>query len=194
METTTQKIPDCLIYEMVNDIPVYYQGYKDYISGNKKLDEIMGSSYIQGVIATELVIMLGKLIDTDNYRIISNEIGLRFEKNSWRAADIAIYKKSVLKGIPLNNKYLEVAPQVVIEIDTKANIEEASSPFGYYHEKTEQLLAFGVAKVIWIFTDSKRVLMTEKSNNWQIFKWSDDIDVFDDISFNIEQLIADYKG
>ena len=127
------------------------------------------------------------------YRLISNEIGLKFSTKSWRAADIAIYDINTLRQIPLNNKYLEVPPDVVIEIDTKADLETLKNPLGYYQEKTDQLLEFGVKKVIWIFTETQKVLVAEGQDTWQIYNWKNDIQIIEKIKVNISEIIDDLK-
>jgi hypothetical protein len=57
-ESTVQSIPKSLIYEMVDGKPIYYRGYQEYLSGEKQLEELIGSSHIQSFIVTRLVIML----------------------------------------------------------------------------------------------------------------------------------------
>lgn len=52
MKASTQTIPDILIYEMDDGQPIYYRGYKDYLKNKKQLEQIMGSSYLQGVLIT----------------------------------------------------------------------------------------------------------------------------------------------
>lgn len=189
MSIAVQNIPEILIYEMVNGKPIYYKDYREYLDGKKQIEELMGSSYLQSLIGTELVILLSQLLDMRKYRIMSNEIGLKFAKKSWRAADLAIYEKASLKNVPLDNKYLEVAPEIVIEIDTKANLEEVKNPLGYYQEKTDQLLNFGVKKVVWIFTDTKKIMIAENIDDWQITSWRLDIEIVDGVNVNIAELI-----
>ncbi|NJL59694.1 MAG: Uma2 family endonuclease [Desulfobacteraceae bacterium] len=155
-----KKIPECLIYEMADDLPIYYRGYEEVIKGRKQTEEIMGSSFIQSLIISRLFrFLIGEL--PEMYEILTNEIGLWFSKNSWRAADIAIYPKEKLKGIPLHNKYLDIPPKVVIEVDTKADLDKFTASADYYHKKTDALLMFGVEKIIWIFTDSRKVMIAE---------------------------------
>jgi len=189
MSIAVQNIPEILIYEMVNGKPIYYKDYREYLDGKKQIEELMGSSYLQSLIGTELVILLSQLLDMRKYRIMSNEIGLKFAKKSWRAADLAIYEKASLKDVPLDNKYLEVAPEIVIEIDTKANLEEVKNPLGYYQEKTDQLLNFGVRKVVWIFTDTKKIMIAENIDDWQITSWRLDIEIVDGVNVNIADII-----
>ena len=190
MSISVQNIPKELIYEMVDGQPIYYKGYQDYLSGKKQLDEIMGSSYIQSLIITKLVILLGTNL-AKKYRVLTNEIGLQFSKNSWRAADIVIMEKERLKQLKNKHKYLELAPKVVLEIDTKASIEEVSDALGYYHKKTDELIAFGVEKVLWIFTDSQKVLIAEKDKHWEIIGWEEDFIILDDIYVNVESLVRE---
>lgn len=116
METTVQSIPESLIYEMVDGTPIYYKGYKEYLNGTKQWDEIMGSSKLQARLSAELIFLL-KTFLSDAYLVFSNELGLQFSKGSWRAADIAMIKANKVKQ--LDDKYLNVAPELVIEIDTK---------------------------------------------------------------------------
>ena len=189
MESTVKTIPKALIYEMVDGKPIYYKGYKDYLSGDKQIDELMGSSYLQALIGTQLIIILSRLIDLKKYQLISNGVGLKFGKKSWRAADLAIYEKESLKDVPKVNKYLEIPPKIVIEIDTKADLEDIQDPLGYYHEKTDQLLNFGVSKVVWIFTDTQKIMIARQGEDWQISDWNKNISIMEGIEVNIVRII-----
>lgn len=189
MKSTVQKIPESLIYEKVGGRAIYYKGYKEYLEGNKQIDELMGSSYLQSLIITKLVYFLMSNLN-DKYLVLTNEIGLQFKDKGWRAADIAIIETQKLKGVAKTNKYLNIAPKIVIEIDTKAALEEAKDSFGYFHKKTDELLEFGVEKVIWIFTDSEKVMISVKNENWQILNWSKDVNIIDNLNVNLKELIA----
>jgi Uma2 family endonuclease len=189
MAAAVQNIPKSLIYEMVNGKPIYYKGYQDYLSGEKKVEAIMPSSYLQAILVTELVIWLSKHLDTQQYQLISSEVGLQFSKKSWRAADIAIYEKTQLKNTAKQNKYLTIPPRVVIEVDTKAALEDVANPLNYYQEKTNELLEFGVESVIWIFTDTQKVLIANAGKDWSIINWSKDFILFEEVSLNIQKII-----
>ena len=104
MKSSIQEIPSSLIYEMVNGKAIYYKGYKEYLNGHKQFEEIMGSSYLQSLIITKLVIFLGNQLSKE-YRLLTNEIGLQFSKNSWRVAGIAIVEKAKLSKTDRSNKY-----------------------------------------------------------------------------------------
>jgi len=188
MKNTAQPIPESLIYEMTGGKPIYYKGYREYLKGGKQLEELMGSSYLQSLIITQLVFLLMSGL-SKKYLVLTNEIGLQFKNKGWRAADIAIVETEKLKGIKRNNKYLSVAPKIVIEIDTKAELEEVKDSLGYFHKKTDELLDFGVEKVIWIFTDSEKIMIAEKNKDWQVLNWSKDIQIIDDLNVNLQKLI-----
>src|SRR3990170_3139029 len=83
----------------------------------------------------------------NSYQIFTNELGVIHQEGSWRLLDIAIYRKKDLQDVRLENKYLKVPPEVAIEIDTKADIEQFTSAMDYVFEKTDDLLNFGVKKV-----------------------------------------------
>ncbi|MEO1516091.1 MAG: hypothetical protein AAFV95_13795, partial [Bacteroidota bacterium] len=147
MDDTIQKIPECLVYEMANGKPIYYNGYREFLKGKKQMAELTGSSKLQSLIIAEPIFSLRSFLGDDHF-VFTNELGLQFSKNSWRAADIAVIQSDKVGGV--DNKYLAVAPEIVIEIDTKAELNDLSNPMGYYQEKTDELIAFGVEKVIWI--------------------------------------------
>lgn len=189
MENAIQKISEHLIYEMVEGRPIYYKGYKEYLKGNKQLEQLMGSSKIQSFLATELVFLIRSFIGKA-YFVFSNEVGLQFSKNAWRAADIAVIKKNDIGK--MDSKYLNVPPEYVIEIDTKADLSEISNPLGYYQEKTQELLKFGVKKVVWIFTDTEKVMIAETGNKrWEIIDWDQEIEFIEGLNINIHQLLID---
>ncbi len=188
MEDIAQSIPASLIYEVVNGKPIYYKGYKDYLNGTKQLDEIMGSSYIQSLVITKLVYLLISKLDK-KYQVLTSEVELQFKEKRKRAADIAIFEKAQLKAIKDQNKYLQIPPKIIIEIDIKAALEEVQDPFSYFHKKTDELLNNGVGKVIWIFTDSRKIMISEKEEIWQIFDWSHDIAITENLVINLEKMI-----
>ena len=182
-----QAIPESLIYEMVDGKPIYYKGYKAYLSGEKPLEHIMGSSTLQSFLATKLAMLIGIFLEKD-YFILSNELGLQFSKKSWRAADIAVIKKTALPS--LDNKYLNTPPEYVIEIDTKAELSEIKDSFGYYQDKTEALLQFGVQQVVWVFTETGKVLVAKNGQkSWALSDWDQDIEIVSGLPVNIYQLL-----
>ena len=192
MNSATQTIPDTLVYEMVNGEPVYYAGYRDYLNGIKPIEEIMASSLIQSMIISRLMFLLQLNLNSE-YEVLTNEVGIQFKKKAWRAADIAIVKIADIEQAEAQNKYLAFAPEIVIEIDTKAELSDLKNPLNYYQEKTDELLAFGVKKVVWIFTETKKVMVARKGEKWEICDWTEDIEIMDGMVVNINELLKKRK-
>ncbi len=183
-------IPDSLIYEVVEEQPVYYKNYESVLKGTKSEAEIVGSSYLQSWLITQLILIIGKL--QGKYTILSNEVGLQLSPKTWRAADIAIFEKTQLQNKKIDNKYINIAPKVIIEIDTKASVETGKDAVGYIHEKTEALLGFGTEKFLWIFTESKKVMIAEKKQtDWKISGWNKKLELLPDLFVSLEELTKD---
>ena len=186
---TRKRVPKYLIYEMRKGSPIYYRDYDKVISGEKTTEEIMGSSELQSIFVSIILKWLYKQINDKKYFIALNEIGYKFAPRSWYNLDIAIIEKDKLKKI--SDKYLTIPPKVVIEIDTKADLRKFENPQDYFHRKTQDLLDSGVEKVIWIFTQDKKVWVAEKGKRWIITDWNDTIDVIDNLKLNIENLLKE---
>lgn len=188
MKSKSQNIPEYLVYEIYKGKPIHYRGYNHVLKGTKQFEEIMGSSFIQSLIISNLFYILKKDL-SEKFIPLTSEVGLKFEKNSWRSADIAIFERDILKQIANPNKYIEVPPKYVIEVDVKASSDDIKDATSYYHKKTDQLLEFGVELVVWIFTESKKVMIAKKdSSDWKTFKWDNTFSDIENISVNISEL------
>lgn len=192
MEKGVENIPRSLIYEMVEGKPIYVRGYKAFLLGQNKSGEPMGSSLLQSMIISQLLLLLHQSLKHDYY-LFTNELGVQIAKGTYRAADIAIFKKDQIRAINIDNKYVDIPPKVVIEIDTKAELEEVPDTFTYFNQKTDQLLAFGVERVIWIFTDTQKVMIAQQDQNWEILPWGQVFKVIGNVEINIAELIDKLK-
>ena len=186
---TRQRIPKVLIYEMRHGKPIYYRDYRKVAVHEKSLEEIMGSSIFQAQLIALIVIFLGKTLDLRQYVITTNELGFFYSKKSWRALDIAVFRRADIKAELHSATYVKIPPQIVIEVDTKAEVKEQGDLFGYLTEKTEDLLAAGVEKVIWILTETRKVVVAESNAPWLLAKWSDSVLVLDDLTMRIDQFL-----
>lgn len=185
---TYQQIPESLIYEMVDGQPIYYRGWQEVINNEKTIEQIMASSLLQGFLVGEIFVILHALL-RKNYILTANETGLKFDKNDWRAADIAIFPKGVITS--LYNKYANERPSIVIEVDTKADAENLAT---YYRDKTKQLHQEGIQKVIWVYTETEQIMVAEPNKHWEVFDWTETVEVVEGAGFNVGEIIKGFEG
>ena len=65
------------------------------------------------------------------------------------------------------------------------------SDFDYLHTKTQKMLDFGVEKVIWILTNSRKVIVATPKTAWLTMGWHNDIEIIDGIIFNIHNYLEE---
>ena len=187
-----QDIPKILIYEEFDGHPIYRKGYKDYVLGLKNIEEInMGTSELQWVIINiinnKLVMILPK-----GYRFGPGELGVHVGKHTNFSADIAIYRKGQLKTDLYSTKYAKIPPSVVIEVDIKADESDYfTSEEDYFHKKTERLLQWGVERVIWVFSSSRRILVADNLREWRFIAWDLPFTVIDEHEINLWDLMLE---
>jgi hypothetical protein len=181
-------IPESLIYEMIDGKPIYRKGYKQVLAGKKTVEEIMGASSLQSVVAFHLTSIIAKFINEDLYFVLINESGVNIDHKNNLANDIAIYDKTVLLPSMITTKYTNVPPKIVIEIDVQADYGDLTE-MGYIYKKTQKLLNFGVEKVIWILTSVGKITVSTKDKNWETMDWDKDVEILDNHSFNMAKYL-----
>ena len=179
-----QKIPDYLIYEIIDGQPIHYKGYREVVAGHKTFSDIMGSSKLQGFIVTYIIVHLGRLLDDSKYTLISSEAGLHLDKRNNLAGDVLIFDSAALPIEEIDEHYADVPPKVVIEVDIMADPFDME-PNNYIFKKTQKLLDFGVEKVIWITTKTKKVTVATPQADWQVKDWNKDVEILEGITLNI---------
>lgn len=179
-----RKVPEYLIYEMMDGKPIYYRGYKSVLNKNRSLDDIIGSSSLQSIIITFVARVLHTFLIEENYWIMLGGTGIYLNDKDNLTGDILICEKSRLKASDINNDYLKVPPNVAMEIDTKADLSIVTFE-EYLKLKTTKLHNFGVDKVIWIMTATRQVIVALPHQDWLIIDWNKDIGIIKDVSFNI---------
>ncbi len=202
METTLTKttpktvkhyIPDELVYEKMNGKPIYYKGYEKVINYKKEIQDIMGSSNLQTELIDVLLMFLYQNINLKTFTVKTNEVGLHLGEKNNLAADITIFEKEKLYKQKIEDKYISIPPKVIIEIDTKADLNDFDNVMDYYTQKTNKLFDFGVEKVFWILTSNKQIISAKPNESWKIIKWENKITIFDNLKFSLKQLLID-KG
>jgi hypothetical protein len=186
-----KKIPSALIYEIIDGKPIYYKGYEEVVNGTKTMEEIMGSSNLQSTIIEYLLMVLFKSIDLTKYRVLTNETGLHLSKKNNLSGDIVIYDKGILPVKSADKHYISIPPKIQIEVDIDAHLGGFGTPDDYIYTKTDKLLQFGVERVIWLMSDSKKILVATKDENWEIINWNKEVEILNGISFNIGKYLKD---
>ncbi|WKN42905.1 Uma2 family endonuclease [Tunicatimonas pelagia] len=190
-EETPVKIPEPLVYEVLDGQPIPYQGFREVLAGNKKLEDITGSSGLRSFIITNVLVrFLMRNLPEEEYDILSNEAGLHLGKNNNLATDIGIYPIGALTPDKLTNQYLDIPPQVAIEVDTKVEFSQFNSPQDYLHQKTQALLDFGTERVVWISTASKKVMTATAQEDWITHDWDKPVTLLPNVICPLAELLA----
>ncbi len=186
-----RKIPAYLVYEELGGQALPYRGYLDVLSGKKKIEQIMGSSSLQSVIIYVVGLFIGNTLNRKKYRIATNEAGLHIDAGDNLANDIAIYDKAATKT--LDDKYFNIPPKLVIEVDTKVDLSETSwnNDLEYLLAKSQKMLDFGVESVIWITTKSKKIFVISPTKNWYLANFNEDVPLIDGHVLNLGQLLTE---
>ena len=185
----SRKIKDALVYEIMDGKPIYYKGYKAVLNNTKKPDDITGSSSLQSILVTYILSVLFKMLNENHFWILTNEAGIHLDKNNNLAGDIMVFEKERLKSSDINNRYVNLPANVIVEVDTKADLTKQSFDI-YLKSKTSKLHNFGVEKVIWIFTTSKQVVVAKAGEDWLMIDWNKDIEIMPNVHFNIGEYLA----
>lgn len=183
-------IPAYLVYEEMDGEAIPYKGYREVLAGDKIPEEIMGSSSLQAVVVYVIGLLIGNSIDRKKYYIGSNESGLHLSTGNNLANDLAIFDR---ENVKLDNKYFNVAPKVVIEVDSKADLRDTSyeTEKEYFIRRSQKMLDFGVEKVVWVLIHSRKVIVSTADQDWIITDFDRDIPLLDDCVLNLAQLLAD---
>jgi len=185
-----RRIPAYLVYEEMNGEALPYKGYLDVLATTKKPEEIMGSSSLQAVFVSMIHAFIYFNLNRKKYLVATNESGLHIGLNDNFANDIAIFEK---EKITLNDKYFDVCPKVVIEVDIKVDLGETSwnSDLSYVVDKSQKMMDFGVGKLLWISTKHKKIFVIVPNENWYFVNFDQDILLLDGCTLNLAQLLAD---
>jgi Uma2 family endonuclease len=187
-----RKVPEALLYEIMDGEPIYYKGYREVMSGKKTLEEIMGASTLQFYILNYLVRLFSITFDEDLFIIATGEAGVHIDHRNNLANDLALYEDAALTPDKINKHYADIPPLLAIEIDIKADLDNPRD-YAYVQRKTKKLLDFGTEKVIWIFTETQKIMVATVDDDWRIIDWYKDIALTDLQTFNIGKYL-DKKG
>jgi Uma2 family endonuclease len=189
-----KKIPSSLIYEIMDGKPIYYKGYRDVITGTKTHGEVTWTSSLHGTILEHILRKLFNSSNEKKYRFLTNRVVIHFDNHNNFSADIAIFEAEKLPVKSADKHYATIPPKIQIEVDIDADLENFETPDAYIYAKTEKLLDFGVEKMIWVMSASKKVLVATKGENWQVINWHKDIEIIEGLSFNVGQYLTEQES
>ena len=186
-----RKVPEYLVKETIDGIPFYYPGYKSVLSKKKTKDEIMGWSGLQGLVVAYFTELLFKHLDLGRYRVIPGETGSHIGYKNNLSLDIAIFERSVLTAEKIHDRYIDVPPYCVIEIDVQAEWDDAlaMTEMSFIGLKTQKLFDFGTKKLIWVLSKSQKVIVAEPDQHWRIINWNEEIEIIEGIQFNLDAFL-----
>lgn len=180
-------IPSSLVYEVLNGRPLYYRGYREVIEKKLNPENVMGSSLLQAILVSLIHTFIMVNRDKRKYLPVTNEAGVHLDLNNNLSCDVAIFEKGTFD---ITTKYFDTVPKIVIEVDVKIDlIDFDGEEFGYVAEKTQRLFDFGVERVFWVFSKSRRVFVCVPGQDWIFTDWSNDIPVMDGCVLNIKKLL-----
>lgn len=184
------KIPDWLVYEMVDGKPIYYKNYQKLLEDfSNEHQSDMADSRTQHWLKIWLNRWLFKFLEPMGYDIGSGELGLLVGKGDWRGADVVIYREEDIK---LGPTYEDIPPEIIIEIDVKAALGNQRVE-DYIDRKNEDYHQMGVKKVIWIFTAKREIMVAEAGKNPTFHRWDEWIETIEGASFNLDELMRGKK-
>jgi hypothetical protein len=185
----TLQIPLVLLREEINGRPYYYKGYEQVLSGEKQPQEIMGSSELQAYLVALVLRRLFTLLPESEYLIQTGEPGLNLAPGDNLANDITIRRTKDSLINRDSTGYAKKPPVVVLEVDVKVDTANGSD-FDYVLTKTEKLLAFGVERVIWILTASRKIVVAAQSNPALTpHDWKQPVLLIDNCEMNLEDWV-----
>ncbi len=182
-----RKIPASLIKETIDGVPFYYKGYRSVLNRTKKLEDIMPDSGLQLFIKRFFFTLLLQKLDASKYEIFMGEVGSHLDHRNNMGLDVTVYDKKILTPDKITNKYIDVSPKIVIEIDVNVEMEDRNSNLfeEFVLRKVRKLHQFGAEKIVWIFSKSKTVIVALPDNTWKVMEWDAEIELLEGIKFNI---------
>jgi Uma2 family endonuclease len=182
------KVPSYLVKEILDDMPVFYKGYKAVLRKEKSIEDIMGASGLQIFIVRYLFRLLDRNLDDNLFYVFTGECGLHLSKGTNLSGDVLVFDKQTLTPDLIDNHYLNIPPLIDIEIDVEID-NTTFSDFDYIQRKTDNLLKFGTQKVIWILTKTQKIIVAEPNKDWLMIDWQKDVEITNGITFNVPQYL-----
>ncbi|MBO9613692.1 MAG: Uma2 family endonuclease [Dyadobacter sp.] len=186
----TETIPASLIFEELDGRPLYRKGYKKVLENNLSPEDVMGCSFIQGLIMRIVSTCISRMLKGMPYWVVSGETGLHVSHGNNLANDVAVFDKALIKD-KFSKSYPDVPPKIAIEIDVKIEAGQFPSPEDYFSRKSEKMIEFSTERVIWILTENRKIMVMDQSREWSIYEWDEMVPVFDQYQFCLNDLLKE---
>lgn len=186
----TETIPASLIFEELDGRPLYRKGYKKVLENNLSPEEVMGCSFLQGLIVRIISTYFAQMLQRNGYWVLTNEPGLHVSHGNNLTNDVAVFEKALIKNV-FSKNYPDVPPKIAIEVDVKIEAGQFPSPEDYFFRKSEKMIGFGTERVIWVLTESRKIMVMDRSRKWTVYEWDEMVPVFDQYQFCLNDLLKE---
>jgi hypothetical protein len=186
----TATIPASLIFEELDGRPLYRKGYKKVLENNLSPEEVMGCSFLQGLIVRIISTYFAQMLQRNGYWVLTNEPGLHVSHGNNLTNDVAVFDKALIKNV-FSKNYPDVPPKIAIEVDVKIEAGQFPSPEDYFFRKSEKMIGFGTERVIWVLTESRKIMVMDGSRKWTVYEWDEMVPVFDQYQFCLNDLLKE---
>ncbi len=187
-----EKIPDYLIREIIDGISFYYGDYREMMKLEEEGKFSLGD-FFRVIVKNGIHGIIRPQIDEAAYWLWIGEGGLEIDTRNILALPIVVFDRKILTPDKITDKYADVPPKIVIEMDINAALPGSEMElFSHFVlRKVRRLIAFGTEKVVWIFSKSKLVLVASSNEPMQILDWNEDVELFDGIKFNVAKYLEE---
>ena len=186
------EVPSTLVRDLIDGVVYPYKGWKEVLEAKKTKVDIMGSSGLQSYIISMLQYGIIDFLDRKKYRLLGNEVENHLGKKNNLSYDLAIYSKDRIPKEKLTEKYIDLIPDVVIEVDVNVDTTDKSE-LEYIHQKINKVIAEGASRVLWIFTKPEMIISAVPNQEWKIFQWEDEVTVLENYTINLRAEMDKYE-
>lgn len=184
--------PKQLVYETLNARKLYRRGFNEVVNQTKTIEEIMRRSSLQSNIISILLKYLYMHTSEIDYEIFTNEIGLDISQDNNLSSDIVIFDADDALQYQFDGHYFHVAPKIAFQVDVKIELGD-TNVVEYLREKNKVLFDFGVERVVWIFTEDKKILLAQPNRVWLMSNWSKDTELLEGHKINLQNMIDEKR-
>jgi len=165
-ESKAENISSEFIYDIINGKPYCHK----YAQG----------MFSRAIIKSHLFEILFEGLKNDQALLIASGPALFINDRNLVTGDIMIFERDKLT---IDENYAQIPPKITIDLDIKVELGNMQQD-EYVFLKTTKLVNFGVGKVVWFFTENRKVIVVD-SQSWISQEWDQGINILPGIDCNI---------